>query len=229
MITVVIPTLNAEEGLPATLTSLVPAAISGLVREVIIVDGGSTDRTLQIADDAGATVVQATGGRGAQLKAGAERARFPWLLFLHADTVLDGDWEREADGFMERVDKGIRPATAAAFRFSLDDTGFKPRLIEAFVHLRCSVFRLPYGDQGLLIPKALYDQLGGFKPIPLMEDVEIVRSLGRRRLMLLRSRTVTSAARYQRDGYVLRPLRNLLCLTLYFCKVPPAKLLRIYR
>ena len=106
MISVVIPTLNAEATLGGTLSALVPAAVDGLVREVIVVDGGSGDRTKEIVDQAGARLLVERPERGRQLAAGAARARFPWLLFLHADTVLEPGWEREAAGFMERVDTG---------------------------------------------------------------------------------------------------------------------------
>ena len=126
MISVIIPTLNAQSGLAATLTALVPATVDGIVREVIVVDGGSTDRTAAIADEAGTRFVTRSGGRGYQLLAGAHRARFPWLLFLHADTVLQSGWEREATALMEAVDSGKRPLTAAAFRFALDDAGIGP-------------------------------------------------------------------------------------------------------
>jgi rSAM/selenodomain-associated transferase 2 len=228
MISVVIPTLDAEEGLAATLTALVPAIVEGLLREVIVVDGGSRDRTLRIADAAGVEVVQSARGRGTQLATGAERARSPWLLFLHADTVLQRGWEDEIAALIERVDIGQRPATAAAFRFALDDTGFKPRLIEAGVTLRCMLFRLPYGDQGLLIPAALYREIGGHRPLPIMEDVDIVRRLGRQRVVMLRSAAVTSAIRYKRDGYLARVVRNLSCLTLYFLRASPALLARLY-
>ena len=126
------------------------------------------------------------GGRGSQLAAGAARARFPWLLFLHADTAPAPGWEREASQFMERVDTGARPAAAAAFRFALDDIGARPRVLERLVALRCAALRLPYGDQGLLIPKRLYEEIGGYRPLPLMEDVDLVRRLGRRRIVMLR-------------------------------------------
>lgn len=228
MITVVIPTLNAESSLAATLTALVPGAVDGLVRQVVIVDGGSTDRTLRIAEDSGADIVRSEKGRGAQMCAGVAAARFPWLLFLHADTILDSGWEREAAAFVERVDIGQREPAAAAFRFALDDLGFLPRVIETGVALRCTLMRLPYGDQGLLIPRRLYDQIGGFKPLPLMEDVEIVRRLGRGRTVILRTQAVTSAIRYKRDGYVRRAARNLTCLGLYLVRAPMPVIQRFY-
>ena len=228
MITVVIPTLNAETSLAATLTSLVSGAVDGLVCQVVIVDGGSSDRTLRVAEDSGADSVRAEPGRGSQMRAGVAAARFPWLLFLHADTVLDPGWEREAATFVERVDIGQRPLSAAAFRFALDDMGFLPRMIEAGVALRCMLLRLPYGDQGLLIPRRLYDQVGGYKPLPLMEDVDLVRRLGRSRTLILRTQAVTSAMRYKRDGYLPRVARNLTCLGLYFMHAPMPLIQRLY-
>jgi hypothetical protein len=129
---------------------------------------------------------------------------------------------------MERVDSGSRPLTAAAFSFALDDFGARPRFLEAMVSLRCAVFRFPYGDQGLLIPKRLYDALGGHRPLPVMEDVDLVRRIGRRRLVMMRSRAVTSAVRYKRDGYFARMARNLACLSLYYMRVSPKAIVRIY-
>jgi rSAM/selenodomain-associated transferase 2 len=228
MISVVIPTLNAGSTLAPTLAALVPAAVDGLVREVIVVDGGSADYTPRIADEAGATLIECGGGRGPQLRAGADRARSPWLLFLHADTGLEPGWEREAVAFMEAVDRGKRPPAAAAFRFALDDAGLRPRLLERLVALRCGMLRLPYGDQGLLLPRSLYAEIGGFPPLELMEDVALARRLGRRRIALLRTRAVTSAQRYRRDGYLRRSLMNQLCLMLYFLGVPLATIGRIY-
>ena len=228
MISVVIPTLNAEAGLTQTLASLVPATVQGLVREVVIVDGGSQDGTAEIADVAGARFVRAERGRGAQLAVGASEARSDWLMFLHADTVLEAGWEQDAGAFIERVDAGERPLAGAAFRFALDDYGLKPRVLETTVGLRCTVFRFPYGDQGLLIPRRLYRQVGGYRPLPLMEDVDLVRRLGRRRLVMLRSRAITSAVRYKREGYGSRVLRNLACVSLYYLRVSPKTLVRIY-
>jgi rSAM/selenodomain-associated transferase 2 len=228
MISVVIPTLNAEATLGGTLAALVPAAVDGFVREVIVVDGGSTDRTREIVDQAGAQLLEERAGRGRQLAAGAAQARFPWLLFLHADTALEAGWERETAHLMERIDTGNHPPCAAAFRFALDDQGAKPRLLERLVALRCRLLRLPYGDQGLLLPKSLYDEIGGFKSLPLMEDVDLMRRLGRRRTLLLRSRAVTSAERFRKQGYMRRSARNLACLALYALRVPTPVIQRMY-
>jgi rSAM/selenodomain-associated transferase 2 len=214
--------------LGGTLSALVPAAVDGLVREVIVVDGGSADRTKEIVDQAGAQLFGERAERGRQLAAGAAKARFPWLLFLHADTVLEPGWERETSRFMERVDTGDHPPSAAAFRFALDDQGPKSRLLERLVALRCRLLRLPYGDQGLLLPKSLYEEIGGFSPLPLMEDVDLVRRLGRRRTVMLRSRAVTSADRFRREGYLRRSGRNLACLALYALRVPTPVIRRIY-
>lgn len=230
MISVVIPTLNAQAGLVACLSALVPAVVDGLVREVMIVDGGSTDQTLAIADDAGCEIVVGTAdGRGAQLVAGADRAKHPWLLFLHADTVLQKGWMREVATFIQQVDTGDRNPAAAAFRFALDDVGVRPRIVETGVALRCLLLRLPYGDQGLLISKRLYRERGGFKPLPLMEDVEFIMRLRRQERVILRTAAMTSAVRYRTDGYAKRVIRNLTCLTLYAARVPAPTIQRIYQ
>lgn len=228
MISVIIPTLNAERTLAASLTGLVPAAIDGLIREVIVVDGGSQDRTREIADSAGADILTATAGRGSQLMRGASAARSPWLLFLHADTVLQEGWETDAVRLMRRVDLREQPEAAGVFRFRLNDTGFAPRALEAIVKVRCTAMALPYGDQGLLISRRLFNEIGGYNDLPIMEDIDLVRRLGRRRIHFFKSDAVTSADRYKRDGYLRRALRNQLCLALYGAGLPASKIVRIY-
>lgn len=228
MISVVIPTFNAAPTLVHTLAALVPAVVEGIVQEAIVADGGSTDDTLVIADAAGTHLVQAPRGRGTQLDVGAGLAKGDWLLFLHADTVLEPGWAEEAQSFIDRVEAGRRRQAAAYFRFCLDDDGFMPRLVEGLVGLRCFLLALPYGDQGLLISRKLYDELGGFRAVPLMEDVDLVRRLKRRQLVALKSRAVTSAKRYQAEGYFSRGVRNLGLMLLYYLRVPPRVLARLY-
>jgi len=141
--------------------------------------------------------------------------------------VLEHDWHSEAARFIEEMARSSKPR-AAAFRFALDDRGVRPRYLEAIVSMRCALLRLPYGDQGLLIARDHYERLGGFRDMPLMEDVDLVRRIGRRDLCFLRSRAFTSAARYRRGGYFPRMLRNLSCLTLYYMRVPPRYIARLY-
>lgn len=229
MITVIVPTLNSDKGLAACLTALITPAVEGVVREVIVVDGGSSDRTGEIIDQAGATLIRSVPGRGRQLAAGADQARMPWLLFLHPDTILETGWEREASTFMERVDSGARAAGAAAFRFAIDGVGIRPRLVEFGVAARCALLRMPYGNQGLLIPRRFYRQLGGYKPLSLMEDVDLVRRIGRSRTVVLRARAITGATRGRPDGSLRRALRNRSCLALHHLRVPSSMIARLYR
>ncbi|WP_439542153.1 TIGR04283 family arsenosugar biosynthesis glycosyltransferase [Hyphomicrobium sp.] len=220
MISVIIPTLNHQAHLAETLSALIPAAVEGLVREVIIVDGGSTDRTLEIADGSGADIVTSEAGRGAQLKAGAERARQPWLLFLNADTLLDAGWEREANLHIERVTSGRRRASAAYFQFGFDDDGAMPRVVERLVALRTRVLKLPHGYQGLLISRSLFNEAGGFRRSPVLEDVDLAWRIGRRRLSGLNARVLTIGERFRAEGAFARMAKNQLRLGLYLLGVP---------
>lgn len=226
-LSIVIPALNAAETLGPTLSALVPGAVAGLVREVIVVDGGSTDGTARIADAAGARVIESEKGRGQQLGAGARAATGEWLLFVHADTILEPGWVEETDRFMEACARQGRDQ-AAAFTFALDDFDAQARRLERMVSWRCRVLRLPYGDQGLLLPRRFYEALGGFADMPLMEDVDLVRRIGRARLSMLSTRAVTSAVRFRREGYWLRPARNLALVGLFYLRVPPRILARLY-
>ncbi len=227
MISIVIPTLNAERELPATLAALVPGAVAGLITEVIVADGGSKDATKAIACDAGCQWVQGSPGRGQQLSAGAKQARSPWFLFLHADTVLADDWIEDIGRFLAEVERSQQDR-AAVFRFALASGKRRARMLEFMVALRTSVFGLPYGDQGLLISRRFYDAVGGFQSMEIMEDVAIIRQIGKRRIDVLPSRAVSSAARFEQDGFLRRSLRNLHCLLLYFLGMRIDKIKRKY-
>lgn len=198
---------------------------SALVKETIVVDGGSSDDSAVIARATGARVVEAPRGRGIQLAAGAAAASGEWLLFLHADCRLEAGWESEVDQFFRSPHAPFR---AGYFDFALDDFRSEARRIERIVAWRCRFFGLPYGDQGLLVARRLYDAVGGFAPLPLMEDVEFARRLGRRRLVRIGARCIASPRRYRQGGYWLRPLRNLTCLFLYFAGMPPERIVRFY-
>ena len=222
MLTIIIPTLNAATALGETLAS-VRTAPPG---EIIVVDGGSGDDTLSIAKAFGAHVIEARQGRGQQLAVGALASHGEWLLFLHADTRLADGWRSVVGAFM--ADPRNRRC-AGYFRFALDDPARAARRIEAAVRWRNRALGLPYGDQGLLISRAFYEEVGGYRALPLMEDVNLVVRIGRRRLVELGAEAVTSAEKYRRDGYVRRPLRNLLCLALYGAGVPVRVIAGLYR
>jgi rSAM/selenodomain-associated transferase 2 len=212
MLSVVIPTLNAAARLPDTLATLAGAD------EIVVADGGSTDGTPALAAALGARVVQAPRGRGTQLAAGVAAASGEWLLLLHADTRLAPGWRQV------RID----PARAGHFRFALDSDDARARRLERLVAWRCRMLALPYGDQGLLIHRDLLSAVGGIRALPLMEDVDLVRRLGRRRLVALDVAAITSAEKWRRQGWHRRSLCNLLCLTLYFAGLPPRLIARLY-
>jgi rSAM/selenodomain-associated transferase 2 len=225
-LSIVIPVLDAAATLPACIAALEEGRRVALVREILVVDGGSRDATVATASALGARILAAPRGRGGQLAAGAAAATAPWLLFLHADTLLAAGWSARVAGFIAGPDNGGR---AGYFRLRFDDGDEAARRLERIVALRCRWLGLPYGDQGLLLSRPFYDALGGFRPLPLMEDVDLVRRIGRRRLAAIDAPATTSAARYRRDGYGARMLRNAACLGLYYLGVPPRVILTLYR
>ena len=217
-LSVIIPALNVAAGLPACI-----GALARLPGEVVVVDGGSSDGTAEVAARLGALVVRAPRGRGRQLAAGVAAARGDWLLLLHADTMLSPDWAAAAYPFMA-ADAG----KAGYFRFRLDAAEAQARRLERLVAWRCARLGLPFGDQGLLISRALLAEIGGVGELPLMEDVDLVRRIGRRRLVGLAADAVTSAERFRRNGWWGRPVRNLVCLGMYFAGVPVRWIARVY-
>jgi rSAM/selenodomain-associated transferase 2 len=211
----VVPVWNAAGLVPPLLAQLHAAGVG----EVILADGGSTDGTAELP---GVRVVAAPRGRGQQCAAGAAAARGEWLLVLHADTRLGEGWEAAVAAALRD------PARAHHFAFALDDPSPEARRLERAVAWRGRWLGLPYGDQGLLIHRALYAAVGGYARIPLMEDVDLVRRLGRRRIAAMPAAAITSAERWRREGWKRRSARNLLILALWFLGVAPERLARIY-
>ncbi|MEM7439697.1 MAG: TIGR04283 family arsenosugar biosynthesis glycosyltransferase [Pseudomonadota bacterium] len=221
-VTVLIPTLNAAASLGPLLANLYEAMTAGLIREIILADGGSTDGTLEAAERIGARLVQTPPGRGGQLAAGAQIAEGNWLLVLHADTTLPPGW-------MHAVKDHIRDhRDAGYFGLAFDTKGLAATIVAGWANLRARFFGLPYGDQGLLVPMALYRSVGGYSDIPLMEDVALARAL-KGRLRRIPCKVTTSAVRYLRDGWLRRGWRNLTTLGLYFAGVDPERLVQRYR
>ena len=215
----IVPTRNEEACVGGAVGS---ALAAGAAVEAVVVDGGSTDRTREVAAAAGARVVTSPPGRGLQLDRGARETSGEWLVFLHADTRLEAGWAPTLLSQHESVVGG-------AFRFALDSPRRCYRVIEAGVALRCRLLRLPFGDQGIFVRRRAYEAVGGFPPFPLMEDVAFVRRLRRAGpLAFPAPRALTSSRRWERSGVVTTTLRNWWLLGLYAVGRPPGSLARRY-
>ena len=219
-ISVVIPTLNAERPLVGLLSDLVEGVGEGLIREVIVSDGGSTDGTREAAEGAGATVIEGPAGRGGQLRRGCVAAEGDWLWAVHADTRLPPGWTGA-------VARHLRTDRTGWARLAFRSETAAARRVAAWANLRARL-GLPYGDQTFLVPRALYDAAGGYEDVPLMEDVRLVRRL-RGRLAPMDLTVTTDAARYEGEGWTRRGARNLSLLARHAMGADPAALARAYR
>lgn len=224
MLSVVIPTRNDERVLVQTLAALVPGAADGVVRDVTLADGGSTDGTLEIADLAGCNVVGGFPDRAGRLDAAARRAKSQWILFLEPGSVLDEGWRNEVRSFIDAAERrGETSARAAVFAFGLDAFGAKARATERMVGIGGALTGLPRPEQGLLIHKALYEKVGGFRPLRAMAEADLIRRIGRGRIVRLRTRALAPALRRHVQGPKAALGAGLLML-----RVPPALVARLY-
>lgn len=222
-LSIVIPTLDAADTLAATAEALLEGVTSGLIREVVISDGGSTDETLTVARELGAVLVEGEPGRGSQIARGVFASHAPWILVLHADTALTAGWSDEVRRHIHG-DTGL----AAYFKLRFDVEGFAPTMIAKGANWRSSALGLPFGDQALVISRRLLKQIGGVPEIPLMEDVVLAQRL-KGRLVALNAEAITSAERYRRGGWTRRSARNLLTLARFKLGASPEDLSSGYR
>ena len=211
----------------------------------VYLDTDALQRTLQVTDWADAELIvvatpedptqsplrtarpdvvwlEAPRGRARQMNAGAAAARGEWLVFLHADSRLPRGWR----GAIDEAQRGSY--VAGCYRFALDSPSVFARLIELGVRLRVALFRLPYGDQAVFVRRTQFEAVGGFAEVAIMEDVEFVRRMRREGAMFRSPLPVlTSARRWEGDGWIARTVRHLILMVLYFCGVPPARLMRL--
>jgi rSAM/selenodomain-associated transferase 2 len=233
---VVVPTLNEGQRLGALLERLLTAPEGGRDRpggrghldaadEVVVADGGSSDRTREVAREHGARVVRTAAGRGTQLAAGARELRAPLLLFLHADCTPE-------PGALAalRAELARTGARAAAMSQRIGARGPFYRMVEAVADLRVRALGLVYGDSGLCVERALYEEVGGFRSLPIFEDVDLSRRIARRaRPRLIRSaRLRVSARRWRSEGALRGTLRNWMLQAAWLAGVSPERLLRFY-
>lgn len=217
-ISVIIPTLNEESVLEHTLKSI------GRGDEIIVVDGGSSDSTREIANDFTEKVILSERGRGAQMDRGAREASGDMLLFLHADTSLPANWR----GCIENALKDDR-VIGGGFSLKIDSKGFSFRLIEAVANIRAKYLGLIYGDQAIFVRRDALFSAGGFMGLPLMEDVDFIRRIRKKgKVLLLDADVSTSPRQWQKKGVLKTTIRNLFFLSLYYAGVSPQRLYRLY-
>ena len=220
LISVVIPVLNEEKSIAATVAALAPFK----PHELIIVDGGSTDRTREICDRLGVTVLSSPRGRGTQMNRGAQRATGEVVLFLHADTRLP-------DSAFQDIRDALRNPQCGGGRFDvrLDGARWMLRVIGAMISLRSRISKVATGDQAIFVRREVFRELGGYPEIPLMEDMTFARALKRRGpVACLRSRVVTSARRWESEGAWRTIFKMWLLKSLYLLGVSPHRLKRFY-
>lgn len=220
-ISVIIPTLNEADNISRCIESV--KRLNPL--EIIVVDGGSTDRTKQIAQRYEAKVIESQKGRGIQMNLGASISKGDVLLFLHADSVFEEDISQDL--------LNLKDCVAGFFKLRFNDNSISLRLVEIFANLRARWFSLPYGDQALFLRREVFNSIGGFKNYPFLEDLDLVLRLRMAgRLKGLYQKVIVSSRRLKR-GYPLSPIvisvRNVLIALLFILGISPYNLLSIYR
>lgn len=219
-VSIVIPMLNEEKSIAATVAALTVLK----PHELIIVDGGSTDSTLEICKRLDLTVLSSPRGRGPQMNYGARKATGDVLLFLHADTRLPSS-------AFDDMRAALRDPQCVGGRFDvrLDGGHWMLRVIGALISLRSRISKVATGDQAIFVRREIFDELGGYPDIPLMEDVTFSRAVKRAgAVACLRSRVVTSARRWEADGIWRTILRMWILKSLYLLGISPALLKRYY-
>jgi len=219
-VSVIIPTLNEAARIAGLLSSL--RVLPDI--EIILVDGRSQDRTVEMAEALASRVLVTAPGRARQMNEGARYATGEVFLFLHADTRL------ELSAFAQ-LTSALSDSTivGGAFSLSLDSRRWELRLIAAVTNLRARLFSLPYGDQAIFVRRVVFEKIGGYAELPLMEDFEFMRRLRRHgRTVILSAKAVSSARRWEKEGIVYTTLRDWVIALLFLFGVSPVALAKWY-
>lgn len=220
-ISVIIPTLNESQALPTVLASV--AGTPGV--EVIVVDGGSRDDTIEIARDWECKVVTAAPSRARQMNSAVEGCQSEYLIFLHADTLLPRQFQR-----CVRETLAGEKVVAGAFRLRIDGEQRLLRVIETGANRRSRYLQMPYGDQALFLRTELFREVGGYPDLPIMEDFELIRRLRRRgRIALAHSAVLTSGRRWKELGIIRTTLVNQTVVLAYLAGIQPTRIASWYR
>jgi rSAM/selenodomain-associated transferase 2 len=217
----IVPLLNEERSIAATLRAI---RVGAPQSEIIVVDGGSSDRSVDIAQPLSDLLIVAAKGRASQMNTGAARAAGDVLVFVHADTLVPvtfgDDIERALD---------LREVVGGRFDVRLDDSRMLFRLIGALINVRSRLSRTGTGDQVIFVRRSIFESLGGFPEMPICEDLDFARRMKRAgAIACLRAQVITSARRWIRDGIIRTVLRMWTIRLLYLLGVPPERLHRMY-
>ena len=224
-LSVIIPVLDEREQINSVIEHLrgLPGSESC---EIIVVDGDPGAGTIGAIKEGGIVTITCEKGRGRQMNAGADVAKGDMLIFLHADTRLP-------DRAFEKVAQVLEDEryVAGAFDLSIDSDRLILKYIAARARLRSRLNRIPYGDQAIFMRKSYFEEIGRFKEIPIMEDIELMRRIRRRgdRICILPDRVKASARRWEKEGAIYATVRNQVLVALYYLGVSPEKLARFYR
>ncbi len=220
-ISIIIPVLNEAANLPQTIASL----LSLKTIEIIVVDGGSQDNTVEIAKTLGVKIIETQPGRATQMNAGAEVATAEILLFLHSDTLLPPNYDQWV------LQSLSQPQTiAGAFQLQIEGSGIGLRVVEKLANARSRIFKMPYGDQAIFLRRSTFEKMGGYPSLPIMEDFEMMRQLKNKgHIEILPVSVSTSARRWQKLGVIKTTLINQIIIGAYILGIPPHQIATWYR
>ena len=222
ILSIIIPTLNESKNLSSLISDLSEIKNDS---EILVIDSISTDKTKDVAILYGSKFYKTNiCNRGIQLNYGAKRANGDWLLFIHADSRLNYNWSREIKDLIKKDSNFIY-----FFKFKVDSKLLKYRILEFFVNLRCLIFSSPYGDQGYLISKKNFNNYGGFKNIPLMEDFDFTRRIKQKKYLIgLKTPIYTNSRKWNNKNFILQSIKNWYLRRLWIKGVSLDKIYKMY-
>ena len=222
-ISIIIPVLNEVNTITQTISTAQTAKDKDI--EIIVVDGGSNDGTIELIKCLNIQIISSLPGRATQMNCGAKIARGKILLFLHGDTLLPSNFDRMLEEIL------VKPKIiAGAFELSIRGKTKGLRIVERMVNWRSRYLQMPYGDQGIFLPAKIFQEIGGFPEIPIMEDFELIRQLKKRgQIAIVPAPVFTSGRRWQKLGILKTTFINQIVIIAYLLGVSPKRLARLYR